>query len=648
MRPVGRAVLLGAGSALFASLAHAQQPRRTGRASPAGSANTIVRAELATVLLQSGRYDEAAREFRNLLARDPANFDYRLGLARALAWGEHPRDAEHEIVQLLAKRPNTPGLDSLLRAVRDAYDPRAVDAAEWVASDPFYAPYRVALARALAREKLYSLAVVHYDTLLSRPGIGRVPDRATLLREMADAYVSAGDLPGGAERLRAALALDPADTSLRRMLATMLGDAHRYADARAQYDTLITQSPTGALLLERGRVRLSLGDRAGAESDLWASVQQQPSGTAYLLLGDLYRERGDYHGARSMYVAARQGAPGDVRTAVAGALAQLDREERPAQLAPLVGDDPGWRVTEDGAADNLGVGYSALSLRRTMALGSATAISLGGEWRQLLQRTAGRNFDASGYGATAGAWQEASYGPVLGRIAIDGGAIYHPFIGTLGEAHGALALWLYAWQVDLELATAPAYPTLLTVDALRPAAGGNPLMERDGAITIGGPFGAVDAGVSLQRSLLSDGNRRLTIQSYLRYPLGGNLYALYAGDAVGFAERSTAYWDPERYASFSGGLEYAIRRARGFSFAARALPGYATSDEASPLPAQIPGEPSVARGPITHHDAVQVSGATEAAYRVHGWEAAAALSYGRGRAGDYQRVGASVTIRMAP
>jgi hypothetical protein len=39
---------------------------------------------------------------------------------------------------------------------------------------------------------------------------------------------------------------------------------------------------------------------------------------------------------------------------------------------------------------------------------------------------------------------------------------------------------------------------------------------------------------------------------------------------------------------------------------------------------------------------------TEAEYRVHGWEAQGALSYGRGRAGDYQRFGASITVRVGP
>ena len=646
MRVVARIALFSLGLCVSTGIA-AQQPRRATRSSST-SGTVAVRAELATVLLQSGRYDEAAREFRALLARAPANFEYRLGLAQALAWGDHPREAEPELVQLIAKRPNTSGLDSLLRTVREAYDPRAVDAAQWVAAEPTYAPYRVALARALAREHLVSLAIAHYDTLLTRPGVGRMPDRGTLLREMADVYVSAGDRAGGAERLRTALADAPADTALRHELATMLADAHNLAAARAQYDTLIQLSPSAALLRERGQLRLSLGDRAGAESDLWASVGLQPSGEAYLLLGDLDRERGDYRGARSMYVAAREGAPADVRLAVSGALAQMDREERPAMLAPLVGDDPGWRLTEDAAADNLGVAYSALALRRTVAIAAATRISLGAEWRQLAERTAARRVDATGLGANVGGWQEVAYGPALARVELQGGAVYHELGGTLGVARGTLAVWLYAWQADLELAREPAYPSLFSAEALVPLDGGQPLVERDASVTLGGPAGPFDVGLSVQRSLLSDGNRRLTIESYLRYPLGGNLYALYSGSGVGFAQRSTLYWDPSRYSAQAAGIEYSIRRARGFSFAARVLPSYATSDEAPILLAGALGEPSSSRGPITRRSAVQLGAGAEAAYRVHGWEAAGAVSYGRGRAGDYQRVGASITVRVAP
>jgi tetratricopeptide (TPR) repeat protein len=629
-------------------IAGAQPPRRSSRAA-SSSGSVAVRAELATVLLQSGRYDEAAREFRVLLGREPNNFDYRLGLAHALAWGDHPREAERELVQLIARRPNAAGLDSLLRSVREAYDPRAVDASQWVAGDPTYAPYRVALARALAREHLYSLAIAHYDTLLTRPGVGPLPEKGALLRELADVYVGAGDRAGGAERLRTALAYAPLDTALRHALATMLADGRNLVAARAEYDTLIQQSPSAPLYRERAQLALSLGDRTGAEADLWASVGLQSSGDAYLLLGDLYRERGDYRGARSMYVAARQGGSRVVRTAVAGALAQLDREERPALLAPLVGDDPGWRLSEDASADNLGVAYSALALRRTLAVAAATRLSLGVEWRQLAERTAARHLDATGVGVNAGGWQEVGYGPLLARLDLQGGAVNHELGGgTMGVARGALALWLYAWQADFEVATAPAYPSLFSAEALLPLDGGKPLVERDAGLTIGGPAGPLDVGVAVQRSLLSDGNRRLTIESYLRYPLGANFYALYSGTGVGFAQRSTLYWDPSRFSAQSAGIEYAVRRVRGLSFAARILPSYAASDEAPTIPSGTPGDPSVVRGPLTSHSAVQLGASAEAGYRVHGWEAAGALSYGRGRAGDYQRVGASITIRMAP
>lgn len=643
MRIAVAALLLGIVSA-SASAQRAPRPKRGERA----PATPAVRAELANVLLQSGRYDEAVREYRVLLARHPESYDYRLNLAKALAWGEHPREAERELELLVAKRPGVPAVDSLLRTVRDAYDPSAAEAAGWLGGDPTYAPYRVALARALAREKMPRLAIAQYDTLLTRPGVGAVPDRGTLLREMADAYVAAGDRLEGAARLLSALALAPNDTALRHAIAGMLMDAHRYADARAQFDTLIESGPSGPLFLERAQVRLASGDRAGAESDLWASVSTRPSSAAYLLLGDLYRERGDYHGARSMYLAASQGAPRAMRISLSAALALLDREERPAVLAPVVGNDPGWRVAEDGSADNLGVAYSVLSLRRTLPVTSTTRLSLGAEWRQLAEHTNARRLDFSGYGATIGGWQEAAYGPLLARLAADAGAVYHPLAGTFREAHGTLSAWLFAWQAALELGTEPAYPSLFSAEALLPAAGGPALTERDLAGSLGGPIGRVDVGSRVQRSLLSDGNRRLTMDVMARYPLASNVYAVYSASRVSFAERSTLYWDPAHYTAQGFGLEYSIRHARGLSFTARALPTYASTAEASVPAFAVPGDPAVLRGPIQSSAAVQFGADADIGYRAPRWELDGAVSYGRGRAADYQRGALSAVVRWMP
>jgi tetratricopeptide (TPR) repeat protein len=631
--------------AIASSAASAQRASRNRRGERA-PATSSVRAELANVLLQSGRYDEAAREFRVLLARDPSSYDYRLSLAKALAWGNHPREAARELTQLAQMRRGVPVVDSMLRTARDAYDPTAAEAAGWIGQEPGYAPYRLALARALAREKMPRLAIAQYDTLLTSPGAGSIPDRGTLLREMADAYVAADDRAGGAARLLSALALSPNDTALRHTIAGMFADARRYTEAKAQYDTLLSAAPSGSLFLERAQLRLASGDRAGAESDLWASVNAAPSSAAYLLLGDLFRERGDYRAARSMYVAASQGAPREMRMPLATALAFLDREQRPAVLGPAVGEDPGWRLAEDAAADNLGVTYSVLALRRTWPVASATRLSLGADWRELGEHSALRHIDAAGYGTSIGGWQEASYGPLLARLSVDGGAVYHPIGGTFRQAHGTLAAWVFAWQGALELGTEPAYASLFSTEALIPANGGAPLTERDLAASLGGPVGDADIGARAERSLLSDGNRRLTIDATARYPLVPNVYAIYSVDRVEFAQRSTLYWDPAHYTAQGLGIEYAVRRARGLTFRARVLPTYASTAEASVPSFAVPGDPTIARGPIVRSTAMQFGADAELGYRARRWELASAVSYGRGRAADYQRAAISAVLRL--
>lgn len=132
-----------------------------------GSDARAVRAELAAVLLQSRRYDEAVREYRFILARDPGSVPARLGLARALAWGERPREAERELLMLRARRPNDAEIDALLRSVRESIEPSSEEAARWLAERPGNLPYRRALARALARERKDQAALGQYDTLVA-------------------------------------------------------------------------------------------------------------------------------------------------------------------------------------------------------------------------------------------------------------------------------------------------------------------------------------------------------------------------------------------------------------------------------------------------------------------------------------------------
>jgi hypothetical protein len=79
-----------------------------------------------------------------------------------------------------------------------------------------------------------------------------------------------------------------------------------------------------------------------------------------------------------------------------------------------------------------------------------------------------------------------------------------------------------------------------------------------------------------------------------------------------------------------------MRHIRGLSLAARVLAGYATSVERDTL----------ARNPLIRKSALQLMTGGEASYRGAWWEGAAGVSYGRGRAGEYQRLSATVTVRV--
>ncbi|MGH7617617.1 MAG: tetratricopeptide repeat protein [Gemmatimonadaceae bacterium] len=626
--------------------------RRGGTTSPAKPSTNLteVRTELAAVLLQSGKYADAAREYRALLSRDSTNFSYRLGLARALAWGGQSRDAERELRVLQSRHLEIPTIDSLLRSVRDAMEPTSAEAAPWVAERPDYGPYRVALARALAKERRGRAAGAQYDTLLMGISLGRMPDPNVLRRERARSYLDAGDLAGGSASLRDLLRWTPSDTAARHELAVILVNGKSTAAGRAQYDTLIAAAPTAALFTERGRLRLALADTNGAERDMLAALPLGGTATAFVTLGDLYRERGDDGPARSMYTlaVAKLGNDRPNRLAVQASIAQLAREDRPVvAFVPTVGDDPGWSVSSDGAGDNLGVHYAASTLRGTAPLGDAARAGIAVIHNYLGERSDERSIDFSLVGAEGLLSSEAGYGPVLGRAAVEGGALRLAGTKSLAVASASVAALLMTWEAAFVASTGPAYPSLLTTTAVEPLAGGvDVIIERSATESIGGPIGTLDVAGMAQQTHLSDGNRRTTEQAYARLPLMPGFSLVYSGTRVAFSERSTRYWDPIDYTAHGAGVELGTRAARGLSATARVLPGIAWSVEAAPAPT---GRGRTSRPPDdVHRSAFQLSGGGDVRWRDPHWELDAAATYGQGRTGDYRRLGVSLGVRVMP
>lgn len=560
-RTVALLVLLGL---VGAGDARAQGGRQS---SLAGSRATAIRAELAAVLLQSKRYDDAAREYSVLLGTNPRNRAYRLGLARALAWGGRLRDAEAQLLILGRQQPGDPVVEQLLSSVRLGMTPSSREAAAWLAERPTPL-YRQILARAYTRER-------------------------------------------------------------------------RRDDALAQYDMLLRTRATPELYVERAHLHLDRKDYAAAERDAHSSIALARAPATYVLLGDIHRRRGDLRNARTWYVRARVLQSDD--PAVRAAFGRLARDERPAvAFIPDVGEPAGWQLSSSAAADNLGARLTTVEARRGLGVLRGFEASAAVKTLRLAEASVDAP-SAQGFGADASIARETTRGRFHARGRARGGFTIHPASDVVPEATFTLAAFAGAWGVGAEIATGPAYPSLVTLASLLPLPGdGTQLREQSSSVSIAGPVARADVAARHQSSTFSDGNARSALQAYARFParpaIGHGASLVYAGGTLGFARHSDLYWSPERYVSHAVGAEYALRRVQGLSFAARVLPGLAWSTERD----------TTSAAGVSRRAATQLGGSLDLTYRGRDWELASAVGYGRGRAGAYERFDAAITLRLAP
>ena len=623
----------GSGFALFALLLLTQpalaQNNSRGR-SASRAPTTAVRSELAAVLLNAKRYAEAAREYQALVRRAPANDEYRWGLARALAWGNRPREAERELRYLKVRKPRNYEIDDLLRSVRESFQPTSGEAAGWVAEQPRYQPYRLALARALVQEGNARAALPHYEILIANN------NSPVIRREVIDAQIAAGDYGRAADRLRITVLRMPGDSSSRHSLARLLTAAGDYDDALAHYDTLVAWYRAGVLLLERAQLQTVRRNFAAAEADATASLYVRQTADAYLLLSMLHLRRGNHAQARFHLDRSRLLAP-DPRTYDA-LNAQLAREERPI-IAYLPGWDEGaaWDGRSSALYDNEGLLYTTVGVRRVAELPRRFTASIDLELMRIAEPAPGLRSGLAG-GAISGALAHVfDYGPLLVRLGARGGFSYQGERGlpTVGLA---VTAWYNAWAISLQHAREPAYPTLLSAAAIGvPGTDDDPLIERSTSVSLGGPIGPIDLALHGQRAEISDGNERSTLQAVLRVRLSPNVAALGSVVSIGFAERSDIYWDPLEYVSGNAGLEVGTRQSLGLSAALRLLAGPARSVEEVRL--------SRFRTDDVESRALQLTGGAELSYRSEAGEVGAAVTYGNGRAGDYHRLEATLFVR---
>ena len=194
------------------------------------------RFEYAAALLALQQYDSAAANYRILIAADSVSMSAHLGLARALAWSNHSREAEPELRWLVALTPDDTLLVSMLHVARNAYDPPASEAVD-MAGRGTDGSRRIGLH---SRGRTFASGIRSFRSRISTRSSPPAPTAPlSLVREAASAHAAAGDSVGTARMMRRAVALAPSDPALRQSYAEVLSWSGDRAAAIAQYDTLL-------------------------------------------------------------------------------------------------------------------------------------------------------------------------------------------------------------------------------------------------------------------------------------------------------------------------------------------------------------------------------------------------------------------------
>jgi tetratricopeptide (TPR) repeat protein len=304
------------------------------------------RLHLAETLLGLGEADEAAAEFRRVLAEEPGQPRALLGLGR-IAYQQNDLDAALDQVRPAVE--SVPDLRSARALLVEIYRRRGDARAEqrelallprcrdldW--PDPYMmeieehlvgTPGRLAEARRLRREgRPHEAAEVLQAAVQAAPQSFEV--RLLLGRQLAEL----GDLPGAEAQIEEALRLRPDWFEALGELGMVLQRQKKYREAADRYRRVLALKPDHALAhFNLSHCREKLGDRAGAVESLRAALKCKPElAWAHQVLGRLLAESGqDALAAEHLQNALRLGLD-DVETKalLARVQARLPLPEKP-------------------------------------------------------------------------------------------------------------------------------------------------------------------------------------------------------------------------------------------------------------------------------------------------------------------------------
>jgi tetratricopeptide (TPR) repeat protein len=257
---------------------------------------------LADVLLGLGRLDEAADEYRRLLARDGRNAWAHLGLARVAAAQDRPQESLAELDKAAAGRHCRKAVHTLRAQVLERLGQKGAaaelrraaalpEAPGW--PDPYVEQIEelqtgehAALKRA---GRLINQGRVGEGTRLLRQTIRDYPDSYGAWLMLGQGLLKGQDFADAEQALRQAVRLAPAPADARYYLGVALlekGDSRAAADCFREAARL--KADHALAYYQLGRCLVRLEDRAGAVTAFRDAVRCKPDfADAHAELGEL-------------------------------------------------------------------------------------------------------------------------------------------------------------------------------------------------------------------------------------------------------------------------------------------------------------------------------------------------------------------------
>ena len=406
-----------------------KSPPADGRGAPSSIRAAI---EDAFALLTAGRLEEADAAYREILAREPANFDaLHLRGVVALQAGR-PADAEVLLAQALAVDPRRPAaLNNLGEAQRllgrlpeaAASYRAALEAAPEYFDALYnlggvqlrlgeYAQGRAVLERALALQPENAEAHHRHGLLLQAAGqadgalaamqraVALAPGNARMRLDAGNVLREKGFLDEAAAAYRAAIALAPSLAPALNNLGNVLRHQGRVEEALACYEQALAQQPDFAdALLNAAQLLREQGRLAQAATAYRVLLEARPDlAAAHFDLGNALKGMGDREGALACYREACACDPGfaEARWALAMSQPPMIAESEAAQAASRVefaralGELQAWcaeRPAEEsaravGTQQPFYLAYQEADHREVMARYGALCARLMGDWQQ--------------------------------------------------------------------------------------------------------------------------------------------------------------------------------------------------------------------------------------------------------------------------